>query len=188
MEPISPTTWITKAVERLNRRPMIYVAHPVAARDGETLATCLRCKVQRTYSATDRIDLHAMCEHDDPVHSTGDTAAIVRFNVERALRWWRWLDQIERGLWTMPWVTNVLANHGQEFNADRVTRGLADDCEIVRRCDAVMLVGPRVSHGMKLEAEEILGLGLPVFRIEAPWAAGEPPQHHPTMIPWRLYV
>lgn len=44
-------------------------------------------------------------------------------------------------------------------------RGLRDDCEMVRRCDAVLMVGDRVSAGMRREADcahvVIDGTGLP---------------------------
>lgn len=186
MEPINPMLWIANAVERLSRRPMIYVAHPVAAQKDDTLATCIVCKAARLYGVNDRVNLHLMCEHDAPVTNTMDATEIVRFNVDRALRWWRWLDGLDRALWTMPWVANVLA--GQEHTPGGRERGLLDNCEVAARCDAIMLVGSRVSRGMKLEAEAALAAGATVFRIEAPWCYGEPPEHHPSSIPWRHYL
>lgn len=52
--------------------------------------------------------------------------------------------------WCVPWLPylDVL-----EDSAENRTRGLRDDCEVAKRCDAILMVGPRVSDGMQLEAE-----------------------------------
>lgn len=184
MDVISPMDWISRHREP----PVVYVAHPVAAQDGETLATCLECGAERTFMPTDVVNADSICIHDSPIRCVQDAVTIVKFNVSRALRWWRWLDQLEAAVWAMPWVTNVTANHGNEFDASRVERGLRDDCAIVRRCSALILVGPRVSRGMKIEAEAAHEVNLPVFRIEHPWTHGEPPAQHPASIPWRRYL
>lgn len=51
--------------------------------------------------------------------------------------------------------------------------GLRVDVELVSRCDAVWLVGGRVSAGMKHEADHARGLGIPV--IDLTYLGPEPP-------------
>lgn len=178
---INPTSWLANRPR--NKPPLIYVAAPVAPRDGECVVTCYSCKAKHAFAASDALELKRVCACDSPVMHTHDAVAVVAYNLARAMRWWKWLDQMLPAVWTMPWYVNVTANG--EGNKELIKRGLRDDCEIVKRCDALMLCGPRVSSGMRLEATTAHEAGLPVFQIATPNAlGGEPPPHAPDLIPW----
>lgn len=181
---VNPSQWITQRVGAVLpvRPPMIYVAHPVAAQPGEVLATCTECKAQNTYARGDEVDLRLVCAHDAPVRHVEDKAAIVTFNINRALRWWRWLHLgIPDVVWAMSWFVNVTANG--EADPVLIERGLRDDCEVVRRCDALMACGQRVSSGMRREAEAAHHVGLELFQIVG--INREPPSHLPAQsVPW----
>lgn len=156
--------WIANEAAGNYRHPVIYLAHPVAARAGETLATCTACKAEATYTLSEPIDLRHVCLHDDPVHSTEDPAAIVGFNLRRAMRWWRWFEgSLTDAVFTVPWYVNVSANG--EADPVKIERGLRDDCAIVQRCDAIMMCGSRISSGMAKEAAAARECNLPVFQV-----------------------
>ena len=71
-------------------------------------------------------------------------------NLASARSWLRTLiAECPNVAWCVSWLPylDVLEDSG----ANR-ERGLRDDCEIVRRCDAVLMVGPAPSAGMLREA------------------------------------
>lgn len=160
--------WCTENAVGNWKHPVVYVAHPVAARPGETLATCSRCKAEYTFAGAEQIDL---CEHDEPVRHTEDKAAIVAFNLRRAMRWWRWLHLgIPEAVFLMPWYVNVSANG--EADPALIERGLRDDCACVMRCDTILNCGPRISSGMGIESNAARDVDNPVFQV--PGFRGEP--------------
>lgn len=74
-------------------------------------------------------------------------------NIARAYRWFRWLRaSFPEVTFAMPWVVNLLCGEDDADPAQR-ERGLVDCETTARACDGVMLVGGRVSAGMKREAE-----------------------------------
>jgi hypothetical protein len=187
MEIVSPAAWIAAQVTSLHpiRPPMIYCAHPVAARPGETLATCTQCKSTVTFAAGEAVDLRLLCAHDAPVSNTQDPAAIVAHNLARALQWWRWISGLEAAVWIMPWYVNVLANG--EADPHLIKLGLRDDCEVVKRCDALINFGSRISSGMHLESCTMIEVARPVFQVLAPARDGRPPYQNPGTTPWRRW-
>ena len=186
MEIVNPTAWIAAQAEEWSRPPMIYCAHPVAAQPGETLATCMECKATATFLVGAPVDLRLLCTHDAPVKHTQDPAAIVAHNLARALSWWRWISQLEAAVWIMPWYVNVLANG--EADPHLIKLGLRDDCEVVKRCDALINFGARVSSGMRLESNTMIEVARPVFQVIAPFRDGRPPAADPRTIPWRRWM
>ncbi len=60
------------------------------------------------------------------------------------------------------WI--VLTGELEETSENRAT-GLAVDLALVERCDELVMVGPRVSDGMKLESQHALMRGLPVYNL-----------------------
>lgn len=75
----------------------------------------------------------------------------VRGNVNRALRWLRWLMERTPGaVFVAPWIEALLAGADDSDPVQR-ERGLRDNLEIIKRCDALVLVGGRVSTGMRIE-------------------------------------
>ena len=73
-------------------------------------------------------------------------------NISRAYRWFRWLRAcFPEVTFAMPWVVNLLCGEDDADPAQR-ERGLVDCETTARACDGVVLVGGRVSAGMKREA------------------------------------
>jgi hypothetical protein len=188
---IDPSKWISAFVAKATKmradhspHPLIYVAHPVAARNGEVLATCTTCDAERSYGPSDPVDLHRICECDTPVATTGNAASIVEYNLRRAMRWWQSFHlEHPDAVFTMPWYVNVTANG--EGDLELVRRGLRDDCAIVERCDALVLCGVRVSSGMRLEADAAVASGLPVFQV--PSATPSVDRNHPSAL-WQEWI
>lgn len=165
--------------------PILYVAHPVAPRDGEVLARCTRCKAEHTFARADVVDLRNVCDHDDRVHPTDSAAEIVGYNLRRALAWWSWLEgSLTEIVFAMPWYVNVTANGNGD--PDRVARGLRDDCEIVQRFDGLVLCGSRVSSGMHKEALSAIAAHKPVFQIAS--VLGKVPTPNAREVLWQEWA
>lgn len=96
----------------------------------------------------------------DPDLAVG--ATILR-NLKRARRWLRWL--VERTEWSIvaSWMPYVETLDEERWRA----RGLADDLAVVERCDAIVLVGGRVSSGMAIERDHAVARGLRVVDLTA---------------------
>lgn len=181
LESVNPLEWIAAQIDPLRGPPMLYVAHRVGARPGDVLATCTECKRQALYSVGDPVDLGLVCKHDTPVEHTEDPARIAAFNLGRALRWWSWLRKLEAAVFSIPWAASVMIC--DDTNPAARALGMRDNLEHVKRHDAVILTGPRVSSGMLDEA----GASPEVFRIETPH--GEAPSLlHPAEVPWRRWT
>jgi hypothetical protein len=74
-------------------------------------------------------------------------------NVKNTLAWLAWLEEyVPSKIFIAPWVGLVMTYFGRDVSQEVYDRALADDCEVVRRCDGVLMVGGRVSKGMALEA------------------------------------
>jgi hypothetical protein len=111
---------------RGNVKPIIYLAHPV----------------------------RGIPRGDDPVTGQGGDREQVLENLANVKAWIRWLFLNDPSrIYIAPWVAEVEAfmETGQDADPDIVERALADDCEIVRNVDGLMLVGGRISAGMQLE-------------------------------------
>lgn len=82
----------------------------------------------------------------------------VKGNVANVIQWIRWLTINEPSrVYIAPWVAEVQAFDqdigGAEPDAAFYDRVLADDCDVVRHCDGILLVGGKVSRGMALERD-----------------------------------
>lgn len=76
----------------------------------------------------------------------GDVAG----NVARARRWLRWLiDQEPLRAFCCPWIPYVEVL--PDADAQQRERGLRDDEAMAARCDGIVLVGGRISSGMRRE-------------------------------------
>lgn len=163
---IDPMAWARSMSAIPEHPPILYVAHPVAPREGETIARCTNCKSEHAFAATDQVDLRHVCEHDAPVRTLTAATDIVAYNLRSALAWWRWLEgSLTEIVFAMPWFTNVTANG--EGDRTKIQRGLRDDAAIVRRFDGILLCGSRVSSGMQIEAEAARRSNMPVFQIQS---------------------
>jgi len=100
-------------------------------------------------------------------HSVGAaTVEGVRANLAAAKRW-LWALRCATD-WSIcaPWIPAVEAvlDSGAAEHAER-ERGLVDDLAVVERCDAIVLVGGRVSSGMALERDHASACGLLVIDL-----------------------
>lgn len=100
----------------------------------------------------------------------------IEANRARAARWAAWILKTYRVAVIADWIwcTGEL-----EETPENRTLGLAMDVELVGRADEVWMVGPRISQGMKLEAEEAFRLGKMVFDLTGITGDNEPPP-----VPW----
>ncbi len=97
----------------------------------------------------------------------------VNANLARAMRWLRWLRARDTdAVYIAPWIASILSGEDDSDPAQR-ERGLRDCVAVVSRCDAVVLVGGRVSSGMQREREAIEAKGGVV--IDLTYLGEEPP-------------
>jgi nucleoside 2-deoxyribosyltransferase len=96
-------------------------------------------------------------------------AAGVAANIQRSLRWLSWLVHHTQHAISAPWLAYVQALLEETHRA----RGLTDDLAMLERCDAIVLVGDRVSAGMALESGHARHHRIPV--IDLTYDVGEPP-------------
>lgn len=85
----------------------------------------------------------------------------IEANRANAAKWCAWAAR--QGVAPVAdWI--ILTGQWEESAANREL-GLRIDLALVARCDAVWLVGGRVSSGMQLEADEARRLGVPVVDL-----------------------
>lgn len=111
----------------------------------------------------------------------------VQANVQRGLRWLRWLVERTDLAVTAPWVGHVLAFLGTDADANAGTgavhpiraRGMRDNLAVVDRCDLVVLCGDRVSSGMAEERDggAIASCDLTVYGLAEPPQEGSEVEH-----------
>ena len=91
-------------------------------------------------------------------------AGDVSGNVARALRWMRYLapKHPDRVI-LAPWAAGVMAF--DDSNPAERARGMDDNFTILRRCDSIILVGGRISGGMRAELEVAKSCGLEVLSL-----------------------
>jgi hypothetical protein len=85
-------------------------------------------------------------------------------NRANAARWVAWIARTHNVAPIADWI--VLSGEWEE-TAENRERGLAIDLELVERCDAIFLVGGRVSPGMQQELHHAVLHGLKVFDLTA---------------------
>lgn len=75
----------------------------------------------------------------------------LRENLEATEWWLRWMLRLAPEVaWIAPWLTDCKVL--DDANDEHHDAGLTRDAAIVRRCDAVVLLGEKVSRGMAAEA------------------------------------
>lgn len=94
----------------------------------------------------------------------------VKGNIQNVIRWIHWLTLNDPSrVYIAPWVAEVQAFDkdigGAEPDAAFYDRVLADDCDVVRHLDGVLMVGGKVSRGMALERQAALDAGLKVVDL-----------------------
>jgi hypothetical protein len=93
-------------------------------------------------------------------------ATALQENMRRALRWLAWLRaSFPETTFIAPWIATIESLEGNDTPVFREA-GLVDDCAVVERCDGIVLVGGRISSGMRREMEHGVANHLPdYFRI-----------------------
>lgn len=125
-------------------RRVLYVAHPVAPSEGEILDRLPGDSAIVGVSAWTKI-------YPEDVKRT--TAAAALENVKRAGRWLQWLRrEFRETTFIAPWMTSILTGDDDSDPAQREA-GIVDCCATVERCDGIVLIGPRISSGMRRETE-----------------------------------
>lgn len=89
------------------------------------------------------------------------TEIAIKSNLARARRWLRWL--VENTDWSIvcSWMPYVETLDEAKWRA----RGLEDDKAALERCDAIVMVGGRVSSGMAIERDHAASHGLRVVDL-----------------------
>lgn len=101
-------------------------------------------------------------------------AGDVTEHVARAIRWLRYLSLGDReSVYIAPWIATIMAI-GSDEDVETRRRALDECMEVVRRCDGIVLVGGRISPGMRLELEAALATGKEVIDLTVHGA--EPPK------------
>jgi len=110
--------------------------------------------------------------------SPQDAARAIALNLERAQRWLRWLVDNSDHAIACPWMADVLALPEKTHRA----RGMRDTLEILGRCDAIVLVGGRISSGMQEERDLAQRRGLKIASLIG--FGPEPPLSDPVASRW----
>ena len=104
---------------------------------------------------------------------TGDP----RGNAYRAIAWIKWLTLNDPSrVYVAPWVAEVLAFADENADPSFYARVLADDQDVVRHLDGVLLVGGAVSRGMALERDAAVERGLTIIDWTQYAAPGDVPE------------
>lgn len=78
-------------------------------------------------------------------------------NLDRAKRWYTWLiREFPRNAYVCQWVIDCELL--DDSDPAVLEPSLARQCEIVRRCDAILLVGGSIAPGMKQEARAAMAV------------------------------
>jgi hypothetical protein len=81
-------------------------------------------------------------------------------NAFKAIEWVRWLTLNDPSrVYVAPWVAEVLAFVDDVIEPSFYDRVLADDQDVVRHLDGVLLVGGTLSRGMALECDAAIAAG-----------------------------
>lgn len=103
-------------------------------------------------------------------------------NIERARARLRWChERFPAWVVIAPWLAEIEA-YGVTEDGERAQRaaGMARNLEVTRRCDGILLVGGRVSAGMRAELKAAMHAGKRVFDLTWPARRSTPlPCAHP---------
>jgi hypothetical protein len=129
---------------------VVYLAHPVAPTKEQLDAPQVSISLSETRPAREF--------YPDEVSD-----AAVRFNLDSARTWLRWLITHTDWAISMPWMPYVETLN--DATSSHRHRGLRDDCLMASRCDAIILCGGRVSSGMAMERDAVQKAGKAVVSL-----------------------
>jgi hypothetical protein len=115
-------------------------------------------------------------------------------NAYKAIAWIHWLTLADPDrIYVAPWVAEVLAFKSDIGKLDKsfYDRVLADDQEVVRHLDGVLLVGGAISYGMSLELDAAIAAGKKVidwhmFKVPEDVPQGLLPSDPPSVVRARM--
>lgn len=89
----------------------------------------------------------------------------VQENLQRAMLWYRWACDTywPMAMFEATWMLNCLVYN--DADGEQRRRGIERNFGVLMRCDALWLVGGRVSAGMREEAVFTTALGKPIFDL-----------------------
>jgi hypothetical protein len=117
-----------------------YVAHPVHPAEEEVTEGFRRLRGYVGGSPGER-ELRELREE------------IVRANIASAKVWLVWLSRrFPTVTFIAPWIAALDGGGGDDLDPECRRRGIRDCLRTVRRCDGIVLLGGRVSNGMREEA------------------------------------
>lgn len=100
-------------------------------------------------------------------------------NCGKVCVWIAWLTLVDpTRIFIAPWVAEVMGFVNTKVTPEFYDRVLADDQEVVRHCDGIILLGGHVSRGMALELEAARAAGKAVID----WSMLESPKDADTLI------
>lgn len=115
-------------------RRVLYMAHPVSPTSEELVELPLEIGMTREEIAE-------------------VSSSPVRMNIQRAIRCLAWLRaSFPETTFIAPWIASIQSQNGDDSPVLRES-GLVDDCAVVERCDGIVLMGSRISSGMRREME-----------------------------------
>ncbi len=75
--------------------------------------------------------------------------------------WFRFLIDHTDWAISVPWLAYTTTLDEATYR----DRGIRDDLQSLSRCDAVVLCGPHISPGMRIEADRAISLGMPIVDL-----------------------
>lgn len=110
-------------------RAILYVAHPVSPTDAE------------------------MAIASGSISTLPTMTVAINRNLKRAMRWLDWLRRsFPETTFVAPWIASILAGADDSDPVQREA-GMLDCLATIERCDGIVLVGDRISSGMRRETE-----------------------------------
>ena len=126
-------------------RPVLYMAHPVAPTEDEIAATPYE-RIERSRGEYES-DIRFPLSHESRVRFA------VGQNVHLAIIRLAWLRvSFSETTFIAPWIAGV-QSVGSDGTPEEREAGMIDCCAVVERCDGIVLMGPRISSGMRREME-----------------------------------
>lgn len=125
-------------------RLLLYVAHPLSPTPEE---------IESERKSEDMIGGPAHGAEAVAAYESEISRRSIGSNLKRAMRWLHWLRMsFQETTFIAPWIASVLAGADDHDPAQR-SAGIIDNLKVIERCDGIVLCGPRISSGMRMEME-----------------------------------
>lgn len=126
-------------------RQVLYVAAPLRPTEEEIEATPSHTSWQNPGRSLD--------EGGRQISRPQRVQVAIRANIDRALRWLAWpRKSFPETTFIAPWICDILSGADDSDEAQREA-GMQGNFAVIERCDGIVLCGPRISQGMRMEME-----------------------------------